>query len=134
MRRNRLRRDFAEALWAANTLTLLAAVGGELAATVDYDAWFTKPAVLAAHLRAVVGLPPAAEDEVAPSIAPLIEPRLRHHQGSHGDARPAFEALHAALVSQTPRTAPEGALAPAIEAARATFNSLSLGWKAVPGR
>jgi hypothetical protein len=120
IRRNRLRRDFAEALWAANTLTLLAAVGDQLAAVVDYDAWFATPAAVAGHLRAAVGLPPAAG---GPPIAALIEPRLRHHHGIATTAAPAFQALHAALVSDAPRPPRQSILMPAVTAATAALTS-----------
>jgi hypothetical protein len=121
VKRNRLRHDFAEALWAANTLTLLGA-GPQLAAVVDYDAWFANPSTIADHLRAVVGLPVRAE--VGPHAATLIEPRLRHHDGKAGQARPAFQALHAALVSDMPRPPLEVILAPAVASAEAVLKSV----------
>jgi hypothetical protein len=128
MHRNRLRRDFAEALWAANTLTLLDAVGGDLAGVVDYDAWFATPAALTGHLRAVVGLPVAETGEPAPPVAALIEPALRHHHAASGQALPVFQALHAALIARTPRCPDRAVLAPAMRAAAAALNSVS-GYK-----
>ena len=128
MGRNRLPRDIAEALWAGNTLTLLGAVGSDLAAVVDYDAWFTKPAAIAAHLRAVIGLPTSSAAETVSPVATLIEPRLRHHRNAAGTST-AFDALHAALVSETPRAPSAGVLAAAVTQAAATFNSLPLHQK-----
>jgi hypothetical protein len=126
MHRNRLTRDFAEALWAANTLALLDAVGGDLAGVVDYDAWFAAPAALTSHLRAVVGLPVAEASEGGPPVAALIEPALRHHRAASGQVLPVFQALHAALIAEAPR-GPDGAvLAPAMRAAAAALNSVSL--------
>jgi hypothetical protein len=125
MRRNRLRREVAEALWAANTLTLLAEAGHDLAAVIDYDAWFTRPAAIASHLRAVLGLP-----ETGSPLGTLIEPGLRHHHGTTSQVPPEFQALHAALVSDTPRAPPEAILAPAIAAATAILKSIAMGRKA----
>jgi hypothetical protein len=123
--RNRLTRDFAEALWAANTLTLLDAVGGDLAGVVDYDAWFAAPDALTGHLRAVVGLPMAETGAPAPPVAALIEPALRHHHAASGQVRPVFQALHAALVARTPLCPDSATLAPAMRAAAAALNSVS---------
>ena len=122
MRRNHVRRDGAETLWAANTITVLEAVGGELAAVIDYDDWFTKPDAIADYLREVLGLPRARVPGVGPPIGGLIDPRLRHHQVTAGGARPAFEALHAALVSAAPRAPRQSDLAIAIREAKTTLN------------
>ena len=119
MRRNRLPRPFAEALWAANTLTLLAGVGDELAAVVDYDAWFTAPDGIATHLGAVVGLPEATSGGAGLPLGALIDPSLRHHHhhGAAGPAHPAFQSLHAALVAAAPMAPPAFILGPAVAAA-----------------
>ncbi|WP_419759295.1 sulfotransferase family protein [Acidisoma sp.] len=122
MRRNRLRRDSAEAMWAANTITVLGQVGDELAAVIDYDDWFTRPDAIAGHLREVLGLPRARAPGLVPPIAALIDPNLRHHQGALGGARPAFEALHAALVSAAPQAPRQQDLATAIRAAKSALN------------
>ena len=123
MRRNRLRRDDAEALWAANTITVIEEVGNELAAVVDYDEWFTKPAATAGWLREVLGLPVVCSPGVGMPIEALIDPRLRHHQGTAGGARPAFEALHAALVSGAPGVPRQPDLTNAVRLAKIALNS-----------
>jgi hypothetical protein len=117
MRRNRMSRRFAEALWAAHTIDAMAGAGAELAAVIDYDGWFTAPDAIAAHLRARLALPPRAPD----GIARLIDPRLRHHGADAGAVHPAFQALHDALVAHAPHPPPQATLQAAFVAAAAAL-------------
>jgi hypothetical protein len=110
MRRNRMERRFAEALWAVHTIEAISQTGAALAAVVDYDTWFARPEVTAAWLAARLGLP--AERAAIRSIEGLIDPSLRHHPGAPGRADPAFEALHAALIAR----APQAPAAPSLQA------------------
>jgi hypothetical protein len=123
MERNRLSRDFAEALWAFNMLEVLSEVGRELAAVVDYDAWFVpRPEAIADHLCAALGLPPPGT-ETAAQIKALIEPALRHHRGKAGAALAAFQALHRAMVAEAPRAPAMAALAGPMQAATTALRS-----------
>jgi hypothetical protein len=115
MRRNRMSRRFAEALWAAHTIDALTGTGPELAAVIDYDGWFTAPDAVAAHLRARLALPP--REPPPGGIGRLIDPRLRHHEAGVGAAHPAFQALHAALVAHAPDPPPQGTLRAPLAAA-----------------
>jgi hypothetical protein len=119
MRRNRMSRRFAEALWAAHTIDALAGAGAELAAVIDYDGWFTAPDAIAAHLRARLALPP--REPPPGGIARLIDPRLRHHEVGPGAAHPAFQALHGALVAYAPDAPPQAMLRAPVAAAVAVL-------------
>jgi hypothetical protein len=125
MQRNRLSRDFAEALWAFNMLEVLDEVGPELTAVVDYDAWFVPhPEAIAEHLGAALGLP-RREPGVPAPIKALIEPALRHHRGKAGTALPAFQALHRAMVAAAPRPPAMTAMAGPMQAAALALQSWS---------
>jgi hypothetical protein len=119
MRRNRMSRHFAEALWAMHTIDALAGAGAELAAVIDYDSWFTAPDAVAAYLRARLALPP--RDPPAGGMARLIDPRLRHHGAGGGAAHPAFQALHEALVVRAPYPPPQATLQAPVAAAAAAL-------------
>jgi hypothetical protein len=115
MRRNRLSRRFAEALWAAHTIDALTGAGAELAAVIDYDGWFTAPEAVAAYLRARLALPQG--DPPPGGIARLVDPRLRHHDVEADAAHPAFAALHRALVARAPHPPPPAVLQAPVAAA-----------------
>ncbi len=122
MRRNRLGRDFAEALWAANTITLIEATGTGVAAVIDYDGWFAHPEAMIAHLRRAIGLAEPAVTRTGAGM--LVDPRLRHHGGDAEAAHPAFQALHEALVADAPHAPATGTLAGPIEAAKAVIDAI----------
>jgi hypothetical protein len=135
MRRNRLSRRFAEALWAAHTIDAVSGAGTELAAVIDYDGWFTAPEAVAAYLRATLALPP--REPPTGGITRLIDPRLRHHGAADTAAHPAFEALHRVLVAQAPHPPPQAMLQAPVAAANAvlmairdTTNASSIGSRA----